>query len=683
MADNRLQVAELDFDTIKTNLKTYLKQQTEFQDYDFEGSGLNVLINLLAYNTHYNAYYLNMVANESFLDTALLRDSVVSHAKTLGYVPYSKTSSTAVINLTVETNSSTIDTVTLPKGFVLLSNTMDNENYNFNVMADTTVTKSGTKYFFENLEIKEGEFVSYSFTQNDGENPKAIFEIPDADIDTSTITVSVRPSSSNSQISIYNKVTDVLDVTNSSEVYFLQESRGGKYKIYFGDDVIGRKINDGSIINVTYLSTNGSIANKASSFTVSAPIGGFTNITVDTVFVAGGGSNRESVSEVKYNATSQFATQNRLVTFKDYESYITKNYPSLDSISVWGGEEETPPVYGKVYISIKPKTDYYISEIEKQRILNDIVKPKSIVSVQAEFKDPEFLYLLVNNYIQYDPKKTTVSSDGIKNNIRNAIIAYRNSKLNKFGAKFILSKMQDSIDATNLNSIIGSETVVRLQKRFLPVLNQSKNYAINFNAPLHRGTITNKVTSTSFNVLDVDGIERTVIFDEIPQSSSGITSIGVTDAGTGYTSAPTVTITGDGTGATAEAIIVNGRVQNINIVDRGTDYTRAVVTITGGDGYGAAAIAVVDGRVGTLRTIYYDSAAQRQIVDDNVGEIDYDAGLINIFDIKVLSVASTDGYIRLSFESEKGIVETIRSTIITIDETDPTSITIDLVKISD
>ena len=683
MADNRLQVAELDFDTIKTNLKTYLKQQTEFQDYDFEGSGLNVLINLLAYNTHYNAYYLNMVANESFLDTALLRDSVVSHAKTLGYVPYSKTSATSVIDLTVETNSTTIDTVTIPKGFVLLSNTIDNENYNFNVMADTTVTKSGTKYFFEDLEIKEGEFVSYSFTQNDGENPKAIFEIPDANIDTNTITVSVRPSSSNSQISIYNKVTDVLDVTNSSEVYFIQESKGGKYKIYFGDNVIGKKINDGAIINLTYLSTNGLVANKASSFTVSAAIGGYTDITVDTVSVAGGGSNRETVNEVKYNATAQFATQNRLVTFKDYESYITRNYPSLDSISVWGGEEETPPVYGKVYISIKPKTNYYISETEKQRILNDIVKPKSIVSVQAEFKDPEFLYLLVNNSVQYDPKKTTVSADGIKNNIRNAIISYRNSKLNKFGAKFILSKMQDSIDSTNLNSIVGSESVVRLQKRFLPILNQSKNYAIDFNAPLQRGTITNKLTSTSFNVLDVNGVERTVIFDEIPQSSSGVTSIGITDAGIGYTFAPTVTITGDGTGATAEAVIVNGRVQNINIVDRGTDYTRAVVTITGGDGYGARATAVVDGRIGTLRTIYYDSAAQRQIVDDNVGEIDYTSGLINIFDINMLSVASADGYIRLSFESEKGIVETIRSTIITIDETDPTSITIDLIKISD
>ena len=683
MADNRLQVAELDFDTIKTNLKSYLKQQSEFQDYDFEGSGLDVLINLLAYNTHYNAYYLNMVANESFLDTALLRDSVVSHAKTLGYVPYSKSASKAVINVTVETGSSTVDTVTIPKGFVLLSNTIDNQTYNFNVMADTTVTKSGTKYFFENLEIKEGQFVAYSFTQDESANPKAIFEIPDADVDTNTISVSVRPSSSNSQVTIYNKVTDILDVTSSSEVYFLQEARGGKFKIYFGDNVIGKKINDGSIINVTYLSTNGKAADKASSFTVSAAIGAFTNITVDTVSVAAGGSNRETVSEVKYNAVAQFATQNRLVTFKDYESYITRNYPSLDSISVWGGEEETPPVYGKVYISIKPKTDYYISETEKQRILNDIVKPKSIVSVQAEFKDPEFLYLLVNNYIQYDPKKTTVSADGIKNNIRNAIIGYRNSKLNKFGAKFILSKMQDSIDATNLNSIIGSETVVRLQKRFLPVLNQSKNYTINFNAPLHRGTITNKLTSTSFNVLDVDGVERTVIFDEIPQSYSGITSIGVTDAGTGYISAPTVTITGDGTGALAEAVIVNGRVQNINITNRGTDYTRAVVTITGGDGYGAKAVAIVDGRVGTLRTIYYDSAAQRQIVDTNVGEIDYDSGIINIYDINMLSVLSDDGYIRLSFESEKNIVETIRNTIITIDENDPTSITIDLAKISD
>ena len=682
MADNRLQVAELDFDTIKTNLKSYLKQQSEFQDYDFEGSGLDVLINLLAYNTHYNAYYLNMVANEAFLDTALLRDSVVSHAKTLGYVPYSKTAATATINMTVETGSTVIDTATVPKGFTLLSNTIDNQNYNFVVLTDTTVTKSGTKYYFENVPIKEGQFVSYSFTQEETANPKAVFEIPDSDIDTSTISVSVKPSSSNTQITIYNKVTDILDVTGASEVYFIQEARGGKYKIYFGDNIIGKKLNDGAIITVTYLSTNGIIANKASEFTVGSAIGAYTDITVDVVNVASGATNRETVNEVKYNAVAQFATQNRLVTFKDYESYIVKNYPSLDSISVWGGEDENPPIYGKVFLSIKPKTDYYISEKEKQRIIDDIIKPKSIVAVQTEFRDPEYLYLLVNNYIQYDPSKTTLGDAAIKTNIRNAVISYRNDKLNRFTSKFILSKMQDYVDGSSLNSIIGSETTVRLQKRFLPTLNASKNYAIYFNAALHRGTITNKLNSTNFNVYDSAGVERTVQFDEIPQSYSGITSIGITDAGSGYTTAPTVTITGDGTGATAEAVIVNGRIQKINIVNRGTDYTRAIVTITGGNGYGAKSTAVVDGKVGTLRIVYYDTNAQRQIVHENVGNIYYDTGEIEIFDLKILSVSSTDGYIRLSFESEKGIIETIKNTIITIDETDPTSITVDLAKVS-
>ena len=430
------------------------------------------------------------------------------------------------------------------------------------------------------------------------------------------------------------------------------------------------------------MSTAGAVPNKASTFTVNGSIGGYVGITVNTVDVASGGADRETVSEIKYNATSQFATQNRLVTFKDYETYITRNYPQLDSISVWGGEDEIPPVYGKVFVSIKPKTNYYISEAEKQRILDEIIKPKSIVSVQTQFKDPEYLYLLVNNYIKYDPKKTTLNESAIKTNITNSILNYKSTYLDRFSARFILSKMQDFIDGTSLNSIIGSETVVRLQKRLLPVLNQSKNYTINYNAPLHRGTITNKLVSTSFNVYDMDGIQRTVVFDEIPQSYSGVNSIQVNDAGTGYLTAPTVTITGDGSGAEAEAVILNGRIQAINIVKRGIDYTRAIVTISGGSGYGATAVAVIDGRVGTLRTIYYDSNAERQIVDNNVGYIDYDNGIIQIYDINILSVNSADGYIRIALESEKGIVETIRNTIITIDETDATAITIDLVKAS-
>jgi hypothetical protein len=682
MADNRLQVAELDFDTIKTNLKSYLQQQSEFQDYDFEGSGLSVLINLLAYNTHYNAYYLNMVANESFLDTALLRDSVVSHAKTLGYIPYSKSAATAAINVTIDSGSSVVDTLTIPKGFRFISETIDNNSYIFNVMADATVTKSGTQYFFENLEIKEGEFTTYSFTQSDSSNPKSVFEIPDSNIDTNTLTVTVRPSSGNSQVTIYNSVRDVLDVTAQSEVYFLQESKSGKYKIYFGDGFIGKKINDGAVVTVTYLSTSGSLANKASAFTVGSDLGAVYTITVNTASAASGGAGRETVSEIKYNASSQFATQNRLVTFKDYESYITRNYPQLSSISVWGGEDQIPPVYGKVFVSIKPKEGYYLSQFEKQRILNDIISPKSIVSVQTQFADPEYLYLLVSNYIQYDPKRTTLSENAIKTNITNAIVNYKNTNLDRFSTRFILSKLQEAINAVSLNSIIGSETIVRLQKRLLPILNQSKNYTINYNAPLHRGTITNKLTSTSFNVNDTNGVERTVVFDEIEQAYSGVNSIQLTDAGSGYVTAPTVTIVGDGSGAEAEAVLLNGRIQTINMIKRGIGYTRALVTIEGGSGYGATGVAVIDGRVGTIRTIYYDSNAERQIVDDNVGFIDYDNGIIQIYDINILSVGSPDGYIRIAVESDKTIVETVRNTIITIDETDPTAITIELVKAS-
>jgi len=681
MATNRLEIAELDFDSIKQNLKSFLQQQSQFTDYNFEGSGLSVLLDVLAYNTHYNAYYLNMVANESFLDSAILRDSVVSHAKTLGYTPYSITAPRITCNVVLNSGTTTADSITMPRGFSFGSNAIDNSTYNFVLLDDVTVTKSGQNYFFEDIEFYEGQLVTYQYTQNNSANPKQSFVIPDANVDTNTIKISVKPSASNTQTVVYNQVTDILDVTAESQVYFLQEHRNGKFQIYFGDDVIGKMIDDGSIVTMTYLTTNGSLANGVDTIIPTATLNGYSAFTVTVTNTAAGGSDRETVDSIKQSSAAQFATQNRLVTFKDYETYIQKNYPALDSISVWGGEDEIPPVYGKVFVSIKPKKDYYISETEKKRIIDDIVKPKSIVAIQTQLVDPKYLYLLVNSYVKYDPRKTTVSADAIKVDIRNSVISYRDINLNKFGARFILSKLQDNIDGSNLNAIVGSETIVRLQKRLLPVLNQSKNYTINYDAPLQRGTITNKLVSTSFNVYDMDGVQRTVVLDEIPQSYSGINSIQVTDAGSGYLTAPTVTITGDGSGAEAEAVILNGRVQAINIIKRGTDYTRAIVTISGGSGYGASAVAIIDGRVGTLRTIYYDSNAERQVVDNNVGYIDYDNGIIKIYDINILSVDSADGYIRISIESEKGIVETIRNTIITIDETDPTAITVDLVKI--
>lgn len=682
MAQNRLQVTDLDFDTIKTNLKSFLKQQTEFQDYDFEGSGLNVLVNLLAYNTHYNAYYLNMVANEAFLDTALLRDSVVSHAKTLGYVPYSKTAATATINLTINSGNTTLDTLTIPKGYVFNSKLVDKRIFSFVVMDGITVTKSDTSYYFENLEIKEGQLMSYTFNYDESANPKSTFTLPDVDIDTSTITVSVRPSSSNTSTTVYNKVTDILDVGADSSVYYLQESKGGKYQIYFGNGTVGRKIADGSVVTVGYLSTNGTLANKVDGFGMTSSIGAYTTGTINVVSAAAGGSDRETLDEIKSSSPVQFATQNRLVTKVDYESYIKKNYPSIDSLSVWGGEDEIPPIYGKVLISLKPKENYYITETEKTRIIDEIIKPKAIVSVSAEIRDPEYLYLILNSVVKYDDRKTTLNENSLRTSIRNAIIGYKNTYLNKFNSIFALSKLQDEIDNVSFNGILGSETLVRLQKRFQPEVGTTSNYTINFGVPLHRGTITNRLTSSEFTTVDNSGVNRTALIEEIPQSSTGISSIEISNAGYGYQTAPTVTITGDGVGATALAVIQNGRITEIKMINRGVDYSRAVVTISGGGGYNATASAIIDTKVGTIRTIYYDSSANRQVINPSVGTINYSTGVITINDLKILAVATSDGLIRLSLESESGIIESIRNTIITIDETDPAAIATQLLKVN-
>ena len=677
---NRLRVTELDFDQIKNNLKTFLKQQTKFQDYDFEGAGLNILLDVLAYNTHYNAYYLNMVANESFLDTAILRDSVVSHAKMLNYIPYSYTAPIATINITIDSGTTTPEEVTIPKGYIFLSNPIDGTSYGFVTLNQYTATKSGTSFFFENVEIYEGQLVTFNYTYTEIDNPKGIFIINDTNIDTESISITVQPNSANTASSIYSKVDDVLEVTSDSEVFFLQEGRNGNYEVYFGDDVVGKKLSDGSIVSIQYLITKGDVADGADAFIGTNNIGTYSTFTIDVVDVAAGGSINESVDSIKFSAAAQYATQNRLVTVKDYESYIKSKYPSVDSLSVWGGEDNIPKVFGKVYIALKPKTNYFISETEKQRIIDDIISPKAIVSVQAEIRDPQFLYILLENVVQYNTKKTALDEQTIKNNIKQAILLYKTTNLDKFNSTFIQSRLQEIVDATNGNSIVGSEMSVRVQKRFEPKLNESASYTVEYNVPLFRGTTTNKLTSTPFTVNDITGINRVAFFEETPQSFTGISEVQVINSGSGYVTQPTVTISGDGTGATAEAVIVNGKIQKIDIVDRGVDYTRALITITGGSGFGAEAVAVIDGRSGTLRTIYFDSLAQRQIINSNVGIIDYDNGIITITSINFLTVDSDDGLVRLTIQSDKGIIQSTRDTIVTIDTDDPVSILTELEK---
>jgi hypothetical protein len=679
MATNRLQVTDLDFDTIKNNLKTYLQGQSEFTDYNFEGSGLNILLDILAYNTHYNAYYLNMVANESFLDSAILRNSVVSHAKLIGYVPQSSSAPKAVINLTVPTGSNTADTLTLTRGFSFRTNLLENISYNYTLLEDVTVAKVGQDFNFRNLEIFEGQLVGYRYVYNQSSNPKGLFTIPNVDIDTKTLQVSVQVSASNTSISYYSLATDILNVSGESEVFYLQEGKNQKYEVYFGNGTAGKALNDGAVINISYLATSGDVSNKSSTFVVSSTIVGFAQYQITVVSEAAGGASRESIDAIKTNSVLSYSTQNRLVTVKDYEAYLLKNYPVIESVSVWGGEDEIPPVYGKVFVSMKPKENYFISSLEKTSIIENIIKPKSMISVQTEIRDPEYLYLKLQNKVRYDKRKTLYSEEQLKNLIKSAIFNYSQLNLNKFGSIFVLSKMQDFIDAVDINSIIGSETTLRLEKRFEPTLNFTKTYEVFFDVKLHRGTILNRLTSSEFVINDDFGVARNAIIEEISESYTGISTISVTNAGYGYTSVPTVTITGDGFGAEVRATIVNGKVQSLEVLNRGINYTKAVITISGGSGFGAEAIAVLDARFGTLRTVYFNELAERQIINSKAGTIDYDTGLITISDIRIVSVSTDDNTLRLDVESEDGIISSKRNTLITVDTSNPSSVVTDLI----
>lgn len=680
MAD-RLRVTELDFDTIKTNLKTFLKQQSEFTDYDFDGSGLSILLDILAYNTHYNAYYLNMVANESFLDTALLRDSVVSHAKLLGYTPSSRKSPVAVINFSVNSSNTDESTLTLPKGFSFFSNQIDGKSYNFVTLNDVTVAKANGVFKFENLNIYEGQVANFAYEQNDDVNPKQIFTIPDSDIDINTLAISVTPSSSSSEISVYTKVNNLLDVTANSEVYFIQEHKNGQYQVYFGDDILGKKLPDGAIVYASYLVTSAETANKANNFVANGVLvdslnESLTNFNIVSVSAASGGSERESLDKIKYLAPLQYTSQNRAVTIKDYELFLEKNYTNAESISVWGGEDEDPPIFGKIYFSLKPKDNFFLSETEKQRIIDEIILPNSVVTVKPEYRDPEFLFLVIKTTVKYDPKKTTLPQNTLITQIRNAIINYRDTSLDKFGSVFTLSKFQEIIDDVDTNSIIGSDTIIRLQKRFLPVKNRPENYVLNFETSLLPGIPTNKLESSEFDVLDTSGTTRTVILEEVPKSFTGVNAINIVDAGTGYTSAPTVTITGDGVGATATAVIEFGRLKSIEVTNPGFDYNRAVVTISGGGGFGATATAVLETNVGKLRTVYFTPLAERVIVNSNAGEINYDTGKISLNDLNIKNTNSADGYIRVTCPVKESIIETTKNSILTIDDNESSSISI-------
>lgn len=676
----RLKVTDLDFDTIKNNLKQFLNQQTEFSDYNFEGSGLSVLIDLLAYNTHYNAYYLNMIANESFLDTALLRDSVVSQAKLLNYVPASRMSPIAVVDITITAPNATVDTLTIPRGTRFASEIIDETNYTFVTLQNYTATKSNTSYIYKDVELYEGNLNKVIFVQNDTINPNSIFTIPNQSIDIRTLRISVKEASAESTLSgpgiVYQRSTEILDLNSSSRAFFVQEGRDEKYEIYFGDDKLSKKVPDRSKIVVTYLSTSGTAANRANTFTPIGRVAGFprNKVTVSTVIPATGGSEKESVSSIKLSAPQKYSTQNRLVTTEDYAVYLKSVYPSIESISVWGGEQQDIVTYNKVFLSIKLKDNYFLSEAEKERILNEIIKPKAVITTTAEIVEPDYLFILVSGTVTYDTSKTRINQPALRNKVVNTIRAYNNRELETFNSRYIQSRLQDEIDGSD-QAIIGSVIETRVQKRIPVEFRVGRTYTVNFGVSLRRGSLFDRLLSEEFEVLDFRGERRRVRFEEVPYSYTGIEAIEVTNPGSGYTRRPTVTILGDGTGANAVATIQNNQISSIKLTNPGVNYTTASVKIDG-VGISGTAVPILSGKVGKLRTVYYDANSSTIVVNSNAGTIYYEEGRLEINAVRILSIVNPNQFLTFTAYAEDTIIDSNRNLIIKIDDEAADSVTI-------
>ena len=496
----RLSVSELDFDGIKDNLKTFLKQQDQFTDYDFEGSTMATLLDVLAYNTHYNAVYANVLANEMFIDSADLRNSVVSHAKHLGYTARSATAPYA--DLTVVVNDATGATLTAAQG-TIFQTTVDGTTYNYLVKEDTTITPVSGVYTFSNLNVYEGTLVNNKYTV-DTTNADQRFLIKNALADTTTLQVKVQNSSTDSTTTTYTLASDLADVTSTSTVYYLEATEDSQYEVIFGDGVLGKALSTGNIVTLTYIVTNGSDSNGAASFALSGTLGGFSDVSLTVNTNSVNGADPESPASIRFNAPKQFATQNRAVTAKDYESKVKTIYSNAKSVQVWGGEDNETPVYGRVYISINPVAGATLTEATKSDIINQL-KDFNVASITPVIEDPETTSVVPTVTVRYDAKSTTNTAESIKSLIQTAITNFNTDNLQEFDQVFRHSKFIETVNKAD-DSILSNITTLKLHKSFTATLASSTTYTISFNNALynphsdHNSDMGGILSSSSFKV---------------------------------------------------------------------------------------------------------------------------------------------------------------------------------------
>lgn len=500
--------SDLDFDNIKNSLKTYFQKQSEFNGYDFEGSGLSNILDVLAYNTHLNGLTANLGVNESFLASSQLRSSVVSHAENLGYYPRSRTASSATVTLSLSTTDTTTSSVTLDK-YSTFTGSSDDVSYTFQTLEDYTATNDGSGNFSfktsagsTSIPIKEGSLKTKTFFVGET-NEDQVYVIPDVNMDTSTMKVDVFDTSTSSSFNSFVNVNNTVRIDSTSRVYIVREIPNGYYEVIFSDgNTLGLAPKAGNKIVITYLSSNAEAANEISTFEPSATVsvnGVDYNLSVTTVSNSAGGAVKESISSIKLNAPVNFAAQQRLVTAEDYKALILQNYSSVISdVSAWGGNENVPPVYGRVYVSLNFK-DGIASATQtetKNAIISNLSDNLAIMSIDTIFVDPITSFLETTTTFNMDPDQTSLTAKSTEDLVQSTINTFVANNLSTFDSVFRRSNLLTDIDAIS-PAILNSKMEVKLQQRFTPTLNSLQNHSVNFPVKISDPDQTEHIVTTS------------------------------------------------------------------------------------------------------------------------------------------------------------------------------------------
>lgn len=536
-ANTSINLVNLDFTSLKESLKTYLKTQNVFKDYDFEGSNINVLLDVLSYNTYMNTFYLNMIGNEMFLDSAQLRESVISRAKELNYTPRSFKSARATVTLTIQTDGS-VATITMPKG-TTFNTRIGSNTFTFSTNENKVISGANSTFVSDEIVIYEGQYINDTFTVNNSDTSQR-FVLSNPTIDTDSLTVTVIEDNG-AEVLSYLRATSLFDKQANSQIFFVQGAENDKYEILFGDGVLGRKPKDNSVVVCEYRICKGELPNGAFKFTSDGAIDGFSNVVISTVSAAAQGAIHETIESVKFNAPRYFTTQERAVTAEDYRNLLLLNFPEINAISVYGGEEAIPPVYGKVFIAVDLKNVDGVPDIRKQQYYN-FIKPRASLSIDPVFIDPDFMYVTIDSTVRYNLNTTALNSESIKELILTAIKNYNDTYLDDFNTTLRYSNLVKAIDAVD-RSILSNDTTIRPVRVIIPEVGKEQNYDIDFAQELennfadltnnHPSNYLSTIESTSFVIQnklvsledDGKGTIRTIALD-------GTTHVVVNDVGT-------------------------------------------------------------------------------------------------------------------------------------------------------